>query len=49
MPGAVVEAIADTGGAKLLLDLESARIMGLPVRMAKDQELSTFYAPGSVE
>ena len=44
MPGAVVEAIADMGGAKSLLDLESAHITGLSVRMAKDQEFGTLWS-----
>ena len=48
-PGVVVKAITDMGGAKMLVDLESARAMGLPVQMAKGIEFGTFYGPGLVE
>ena len=49
MPGTVVEPIANTSEGKLLLDLESARIMGLPVHIVKDWEFGSFYGPSSVE
>lgn len=44
-----MDAIADTGGAKMLVDLESAWAMGLPVRLAKESEFGTFYSPGLLE
>ena len=39
----------DTGGTKVLVDLESARAMGLLERMAKGSEFGTFYGLGSVK
>ena len=45
----MTEAIADTGGAKSLIDVRSAQKMGLPVTLAQDREFGTFYGPGSVE
>ena len=39
----------DTGGAKMLVDLESTWAMGLTVQMAKASKFGTFYGPGLVE
>ena len=46
-PGAVTEGIADTGGARSLVDLNSAQSLGLNVTRAKGTEFGTFYGPAS--
>ena len=46
---AVTEAIADTGGARSLIELSLALDMGLPVQKAVGSEMGTYYGPGGVE
>ena len=48
-PGAVTEALGDTGGARSLIDLDSAHAMGLQVHHARGSEYGTFYGPGGRE
>ena len=45
----VTEAIGDTGATRSLLDLASAKRMGLPVELATGQEFGTYFGPGSKE
>ena len=45
----MTEAIGDTGAARSLVDMGSARSMGLPVQVARGSEFGTYFGPGSVE
>ena len=47
--GAVTEAVADTGGARSLIELHFARVLGLEVQEALHQEFGTYYGPGGEE
>ena len=46
---AVTKAIADTGGARSLIELLLALDMGLPVQKGVGSEMGTYYGPGGVE
>ena len=42
----VIEAIIDTGGARSLIDLDTARTLGLKIEMAKSNNMGNFWGPG---
>ena len=42
----VLEAIVDTGGARSLIDLDTAKTLGLEVEMAKSNNMGNFWGPG---
>ena len=49
MPGAITEALGDTGGARSLIDLGTATAMDFKVQYAWVAEFGTFYGPGGKE
>ena len=48
-PPAVMEGIGDTGATRSLMDLETARRVGLQVEVAHGSEFGTYFGPGSKE
>lgn len=45
----LLEGIGDTGATRTLLDIATARRIGLPVEVAKGAEFGTYFGPGSAE
>ena len=42
----ICEAIVDTGGARSLIDLDTAKTLGLKVEMANKNDMGCFWGPG---
>ena len=48
-PPVVMEGIGDTGTTRSLMDLETARRVGLQIEVAHGLEFGTYFGPGSKE
>ena len=48
-PPVVMEGIGDTGATRSLMDLETARRVGLQIEVAHGSEFGTYFGPGSKE
>ena len=42
----LIEAIVDTGGARSLIDVDTARTLGLDIELAKSNNMGNFWGPG---
>ena len=45
----VMEGIGDTGATRTLMDIATARQVGLPIQVARGSEFGTYFGPGSKE
>ena len=43
----VMEGIGDTGATRTLMDIATARQVGLPIQVARGSEFGTYFGPGS--
>ena len=48
-PPVVMEGIGDTGATRALMDMETARLVGLQIEVAQGSEFGTYFGPGYKE